>query len=129
MRRIIVWVGCLLMFSSAFADGAALQIRIKDPVKQNQYFLCLYGIGCLSIKAGNHGKVFRVPAMDMGNILKLVITDTSDMSMYTQASAPSCDVKLTDGQVMTIEGELVVERAGPRIKHLGCRVSTPAPIS
>ncbi len=123
MKKILTFIALIVMLSPAFADDAAhLKISIRDAVQSNRYYLCLYGIGCLSIKNGSNGKVFPIMPIDMGNIEKMVITDTNNMQMYTQDSVKSCDVKVNTGDKMTISGDLVVTGNGPVIKGLRCSV-------
>lgn len=123
MKKILTFIALLVMLSPAYAgDAAQLKISIRDAVQTNRYYLCLYGVGCLSIKNGDKGKVFPIMPIDMGNIVKMVITDSDNMQMYTQANVPSCSVKVNTGDKMTISGDLVVTGNGPVIKGLRCSV-------
>jgi hypothetical protein len=109
--------------NTAFAsEHAQLNIKISNPVKENKYFLCLYSIGCLSIRAGNHGKVFPVIPTDIGNIQKIVITDVSNMRMHMQPSVKSCNVVIKPDQKLTISGQLIVKNSTPYINNLRCSV-------
>lgn len=125
MKKLLAMLSCLLLSSSVFAaDYAMVKVHIADPIKENKYFICLYNVGCLSIRAGDNGKVFPMMAQDIGNIEKFVITDVSDnMRMYTTPSNNSCDVQVNGGQTLTVSGQLVVTSAGPTIKNLHCSVS------
>ncbi len=122
MKKLIAVILSLVLCSPVFAaDFAKLNIKISNPVKENKYFLCLYGIGCLSIRAGNNGKVFPVmPTTDMGNIQKIVITDVSNMSMHLQSNDKSCNVVVNKNQRLTITGQLVVKNNKPYINRLHC---------
>lgn len=125
MKRIIaVLLSCMMIAPVMAADYAKLKLHISDPVKENKYFLCLYGIGCLSIRAGNHGKVYPImPDTDIGNIRKIVVTDVSNMSMHLQPSAQSCNIVAAKNQHITISGQLVVKNHTPYINNLHCTVT------
>lgn len=122
MKKLFACLLSVMICSTAIADVAHIRINITNPVKDNTYFLCLYGIGCLSIRAGNHGKVFPAMPSDMGNILKIVITDFNTMRMYRQTNVPSCQVKLQEHQTLTISGQLVINHSIPHINNLHCSV-------
>lgn len=123
MKTFIATLISFLMMHTAFAsDHANLNIKISNPVSENKYFLCLYSIGCLSIKAGNHGKVFHVMPTDIGNIRKIVIADVSNMQMHLQPSAKSCNIKVDKDQKLTITGQLIVKNNTPYINNLHCAV-------
>ena len=120
MKKILTFIALIVMLSPAYADDAA---QLKIAVSTNRYYLCLYGIGCLSIKNGSNGKIFPIQPIDMGNIEKMVITDAdNNMQMYTQNSVKSCDVQVKAGDKVTISGDLVVTGNGPVIKGLRCSV-------
>ena len=123
MKKIIAGILSIMLMSSCFAESAAkLNIRISGPAKSNPYYLCLYGIGCLSIKAGMQGKTFGISTFDMGNIIKVVITDSRTMKMYTQTSPASCNVTVDNGHSLTITGKLIVKQSKPYISGLRCSV-------
>lgn len=124
MKKLILAL-CLFPFiSMAYANPeATLGMRITNPVKNNKYFLCLYDVGCISIKAGDQGKTYPMPAMDVGNILKFVITDVDNMKETMQATNQSCNVKVESGQKLTITGNLIVQNNTPSIKNMKCHVA------
>jgi hypothetical protein len=125
MKKALIALLTLALSSPIHAgDFAKLSVKISDPVKENKYFLCLYGIGCLSIRAGNRGKEFPVmPTTDIGNIQKMVVTDVSNMSMHMQASDKSCAVVVNKNQHLTISGQLVVKNSVPYIQNLHCHLA------
>ena len=124
MKRLLISLLCLCFMHTAYADDEAkLGFHIADPVKTNKYFLCIYGVGCLSIQAGNNGATFVMPAMDVGNILKFVITDVDNMQVFMQPTDKSCNVVVNSGQKLTISGQLVVNNASASIKNLHCQVA------
>lgn len=122
MKKIIA-VMLTILATSAFADTAHLKIKVSNPTKDNKYFLCLYGVGCLSMRAGNDGKAFPIGTIDVGNIQRVVITDVSDMSISTQPTHESCRVKLNSEQTLTISGHLTSKNNKPYIDNLRCSVS------
>jgi hypothetical protein len=64
-----------------------------------------------------------MPAMDVGNILKFVITDVDNMKESMQATNQSCNVKVETGQKLTITGNLVVHNNTPSIQNMRCHVA------
>jgi hypothetical protein len=125
MKRFLFSLLCLsLIHTAAYAeDYAKLSIHIADPVKTNKYFLCVYGVGCLSIKKGNQGVSYVIPPMDVGNIEKFVITNGDNMQVFMQPTDKSCDVKVSNGQKLTISGQMVVHNDTPSINKLHCQVA------
>src|SRR5579862_1829567 len=110
-----------IMFNTADAgDGVTLSLKISNPPKNNRYFLCIYGAGCYSLKAGSSGKQFPIPAMDVGNIKKFVVTDTSNMRVYLQSTDRSCNFTVGDNETLKISGHLVVKNSIPYISGLHC---------
>lgn len=123
MKKIIALMLSVALISPIYAaEVAQLKINIKDASRENKYFLCLYGVGCLSIHAGNRGKIFPIVPIDIGNMTKMVITDAENMAMYTQPNVDSCNVVLKSNQRLTISGQLVIKNNMPHIDHLACRV-------
>lgn len=124
MKKILIAVLGLVMMSSVYADDfAKLSIKISAPVKNNSYFLCLYGVGCLNATSGSRGKEFGISPFDMGNITKIVITDSNTMRMYEQPNPDSCNVTVKSDQKLTITGTLQVKNATPYISNLQCRIT------
>lgn len=124
MKKLLAALCMLLLSNSIFAaDVAMVKVHIADPIAENKYFICLYNVGCLSIRAGDNGKAFPMMPQDIGNIEKFVVTDVTDMSMYTTPSNNSCNVQVNAGQTLTVSGQLVVAKSGPVIKNLRCSVS------
>jgi hypothetical protein len=120
MKKLLACILSFMISSTAIADVAHIRLNITNPVKENTYFVCLYEIGCLSIRAGNRGKVFAAMPANMGNILKIVIVDFNTMRMYRQTNVPSCQVNLREHQTLTISGQLVVNHSIPHINNLHC---------
>jgi hypothetical protein len=102
------------------ADQAQLKIKIANAIQENKYFLCLYGVGCLSIHAGNQGKVFAVNPIDMNNIKKVGIANITSRALSLQPNDASCQIPLQANQSVTITGKLVVKHNTPQIEHLHC---------
>lgn len=112
-----------ISIQSAFADITKIKINITDPVKANTYFACIYGVGCLSIKAANQGKVFASDPVDLSNMLKFVIANGETMQIYTQPIDSSCTGIAGKNQTLTISGKLVVTKSGPVVKNLHCNIA------
>lgn len=113
-----------LLLNTAFAgDAAQLRIHVADPIKENKYFLCIYNVGCLSIRAAADGKIFPLQPMNLGNVTKFVVTDVTTMRIYEQEAPKSCDAHVTDNQKVTISGDLVIRNNVPHINNLSCSIT------
>lgn len=123
MKKVIATILSMIATHACATDLAHIKISVNNPTKQNKYFLCVYGVGCLSIRAGDEGKRFPIAPMDVANIQKFVITDVSDMSMSAQPSHESCQVKVDTDQTLTISGQLTMKNNKPYIDNLRCSVS------
>lgn len=125
MKKLLVILIAMLGFQMAYADNGATNVRIHiSGIKQdNSYFLCLSGIGCLSIKAGDNGKVYPVyDDVQLSGIAVLNIDDHFKVS--TQPVPASCTADVPANKTITISGELVhTQNQGIAIEHLQCSVS------
>lgn len=126
MRKALIIIMMLLsswaIGTSAFAK-TMIRLKIAGTSKENRYFLCIYGVGCLSMQAGSRGKTFYTAPTDMGNIKKLVILDGRNMRMYKNPSNGSCNIEVNDQQTLTISGSLATGGNGPHINGLRCAVA------
>ena len=125
MMKKMIFSFALFIFSlTTHAENQArLNIKINDSTPGNKHFLCLYGIGCLSIHAGNRGKVFPINPIDMNNIRKVAIADLQSRKLHLQLNDPSCQVDVHANQTVTVAGELVVKNNVRQINHLHCLVA------
>ena len=122
MKKILAVILSVALMTSSFAyDFAKIKIRVSTPAK-SPYYLCLYGIGCLAMDANTRSKTFGISSFDMGNILKVVITDGRTMLIYMQPSPASCNVNVDAGHQLTISGTLIEKQSGPYISGLRCSV-------
>ncbi|EKD72804.1 MAG: hypothetical protein ACD_45C00583G0002 [uncultured bacterium] len=124
MKKFILSFLLLMTSTIAIAGGQIdLSLKITDPIKANRYFICLYGIGCLSLHATESHRVFSMAPIDMNNIKKIVIADLADKRLYFQPIDPSCQVDLHANQKITVAGELSVKNNVPVIEKLHCLVA------
>jgi hypothetical protein len=125
-----VIVGCALLLSltslSVLADTedatANIRIKLSNPAHDNRYFLCMQGVGCLSVLAAQKGKVYPVfHSVEMDN---LYVNNVSSMRLSPQGLPKSCDTTVQPNQTITISGQII---PGPDdsayIKNLHCTVS------
>ena len=107
----------------AFAgDSANIKVKLNGALKDNRYFLCMEGVGCLSVLAGDRGKVYPVYhsiVMD-----KIYIANMDDFSVHPQGLPSSCDKQIEPNQTVTITGTIV---SGPNksvhVTQLKCSIS------
>lgn len=111
-----------LMHTAQAEEGAAnLQIKIAGATPDNNYFLCIGSTGCLSILAGERGKVFPLTAGQMGDILT---ASMQNQQMYVQPMPASCQGEIHSKQNIIISGTL--QRGANNqvyVQGLTCRVS------
>lgn len=120
----IVFV-CMINVSAVFADeedAANIKINIASPAKDNRYFFCMPNVGCLSIQAGNQGKVYPIyRAIEMPT---MYVMNVENRQVYNQGLPASCQTTVETGHTVSIHGRLVVEKDGSlHVSGLGCSVS------
>jgi hypothetical protein len=122
MKNLLLAVMSIVFIQSVHADDyAKLRIKISGATNDNRYFLCVGNVGCVSIKAGNAGKVYP---MQSGDINYIYTTNVANQQLYTQGLPSSCDFAVKNNQTVTITGKL---KTGPNNKtylsNLDCKVA------
>lgn len=77
----------------------------------------------MSIKAGDKGKTFPMPAENVSNVLELVITDIRTMQEFDVPTNTSCHINVHSDQKLTVSGKLIVQNGKPTIKNLDCHLA------
>lgn len=111
------------VFAYGGSDTANIHMRIAGASGDNRYFLCLQGIGCLSILAGDEGKIYPIyQPIAMDNIY---VTDAAQNYRVSGQGLPSsCQVTVNTGQTITISGNLTPMSDGSTaIEGLHCEVA------
>jgi hypothetical protein len=123
VKRLLVGLVSLCLLSSAYAgEFAKLHMKISGPITNNRYFLCVSGIGCVSILNGNKGHDYP---LDPGEITKIFTVDAGNMSMHQQDLPASCNVSVTSDQTLVVTGKLVPSSDGHVvINNLHCSVAS-----
>ncbi len=126
MKRLMVMaVIFLTMFCAPWAfakETANIKINLSGVPQANRYFLCVYGVGCLSIRAAADGKVYRVD--HSFRVGRLFVTDVArDLRLYRQGYPSSCHVRVKRGQTITISGHIMDAWQNVRIQQLRCSVN------
>lgn len=105
------------------ATSANINIKIDGPIKDNRYFLCMSGTGCLSILAAKKGKVFPIfRPVEMNKIYVLNIKE--QMKITPQGLPVSCDKTINPNQTVTISARLTTGKNNqPQLSGLHCRVT------
>ncbi|MFZ2315169.1 MAG: hypothetical protein WAW86_05880 [Gammaproteobacteria bacterium] len=103
----VILIVCNMQFAKADESihTANIKINIAGTNQQNTYFLCLQGIGCLSIHAAQKGKIYPVThdiAMD-----NMYVVNQNTMELYKQGLPASCHGDVKVNQTVTISGKLV----------------------
>lgn len=124
MKRLIVIALALFSMQMAFADGTAnINIKLKGALNDNRYFLCLPNIGCLSVLAAKHGKVY--PVIRDFTVRGIFIADASQsLRVSPQVMPASCNVSVKENQTITIAGSIVPGLNNTVVvKNLHCSVN------
>lgn len=124
MKKTIAILLSLLAFNAAHAEGQArLSINIAGNTEKNTYFLCVYNVGCLSMKiAKAKHREYPITTNDIANLKQLFIANGNTMQLYRQPITESCHKAVEEGQKVTITGQLVVTGTTPHINHLQCKI-------
>jgi hypothetical protein len=125
MKKLLSVLLLSLCVGSVFADDSAanVKIHIASPSHDNRYFLCLSGVGCLSIKVANEGKVFPVfHSIAMDNIY---VADAGKGLLVSPQGLPSsCNVTVSANQTIAISGSITPMADGRvKVNNLHCTVS------
>ena len=108
---------------SAYADDYAvanLAIKMTGAGQDNTYFLCVAGVGCVSIEAANHGKIFP---LNPGTVNHIYLINSGNFRRYSQPLPDSCHVSINANQTLTVQGDIVKEaNDNVYIDHLKCAV-------
>jgi hypothetical protein len=123
MKKLLIVLLCLILMPIAYADDTAnIKLRISGAARDNNYFICLPNIGCLSILAANKGKVYPIyHAIDMSNIYVLDIRH--NLRLSPQSIPSSCNVSVQPNQTITISANLASGKNGTRLNQLHCSIS------
>lgn len=111
------------VFADNGSDTANIHMRIAGATPDNRYFLCLQGVGCLSILAGDEGKIYPIyQSIVMDNIY---VTDVAQNYRVSGQGLPaSCDVTVNPGQTLNVGGELTpMSNGSTAIEGLHCQVT------
>lgn len=123
MKRLMTLILSLLIANSAIAGNTPnLKIKVSGTTPRNSYFLCLSNVGCVSIYAAAHGKIYPI---DAGHVDYIFTTNARSLRMYTQSLPASCNITLSNDQTLTVSGKLIKTSNGNNvhIENLKCTVS------
>lgn len=124
MKKLLVLLLSLLLVQTAFAyDATNINIKISGAIHDNRYFLCMSGVGCLSLKAAKQGTVF--PILSQVKMRSIYVMDAANNMQLTPQGLPrSCNVTVEKNQTITISGHLVPgANKGTTLSQLHCSVS------
>lgn len=126
MNKFLLTFAAILSLSAttAFADDAAnIHINITGAARDNTYFLCIPNVGCLSILAGNEGKVY--PVFHPVEIDGLYVTNIDhNFKLSAEGLPSSCRVTVQTNQSITISGNIhSLSNGNVLLSGLHCRVS------
>ena len=102
---ILVCAALTTMGSMAYADdNASLKIHVANTSKDNTYFLCTDGVGCVSMFAADHGKSYPLTP---GQIERIYMVNRVNLRTYFQPLPASCNVTVNANQTLVIKGKVV----------------------
>lgn len=124
MKKLMGMTACLLTISFntvAQADNATLKIKMVGSDKSNSYFLCVDGVGCVSMFAANQGRTYP---LSPGQIERIFMLDRTNMRTYFQPLPASCNVTINANQTLIVKGTVTSDvNTKTRINHLECSVA------
>lgn len=124
MKKLISMASFILMISLgtiAKADNANLKINVSGTSKNNTYFLCVDGVGCVSMFAADHGKTYPLTP---GQIERIFMVNRTNLRTYFQALPASCNVTVNANQTLTVKGKVVTNaKNDARLEQLECSVA------
>ncbi len=125
MKRIIMMMMMFVLchFQIAFADNMTkIKINLTGGSKQNQYFLCIPYVGCLSVLAAQQGKTYSIyHPFKMEN--SLYVLNTQNFRLFNQGLPDSCYALVDLNKTLTISGDVINESGKVRIKDLKCSIA------
>lgn len=122
MRVLLFFLLAFLTSQNLFAeDTANIHLKINGAVDDNRYFFCIPDIGCLSILAGSHGRIY--PIYQSFRFFNIYITNFQNFRVSAQPLPQSCSHIVELGQTISVFGNLVPEKNGKvRIENLRCSI-------
>ncbi|RDI44550.1 hypothetical protein [Aquicella lusitana] len=127
MRKFLILVlalalGCMQFANAAETDAANIKIKIAGATSDNRYFMCMEGIGCLSILAAQKGKVY--PIFHSFNMDYIYIANLEDNFRLSKQGLPkSCDTTVNTNQTVTIYGKIQAKNGAVYVQNLHCTVA------
>jgi hypothetical protein len=126
MKKLLIVLLSIALLPAAYAynpaDAANIKIKVSGATTDNRYFLCVRGIGCLSMLAAKKGKVF--PFLRDVEMNSMYVLDTkSKLRLSPQGLPRSCNVTVKEKQTLTISANLVNKASGIQLNQLRCSVS------
>ncbi len=123
MKKLLGIAACIIMTSLstlAFADNSKLVIKVSNTDKNNTYFLCVDGVGCVSMFAADHGKTYP---LSPGQIERIFMVNRTNMRTYFQPLPASCNVTINENQTLIVKGKVVNDsKNNAHVDHLECSV-------
>lgn len=122
MKKLVLLLCGFLLIQCLYAeDLAKLRIKISGASSDNKYFLCVGNVGCVSILAGNQGKLYP---MNNGDISYVYTTNVTNMRLYPQKLPESCNISVKNNQTVTVTGHIVKSSNQQiYISNLNCKLA------
>jgi hypothetical protein len=124
MKKLFGLLICFLSISTmAFADnnGANLNIKVSGIGNKNTYFLCVDGVGCVSMLAAEKGRIYPLTP---GQVNRIFLLNSGNLRTYFQKLPVSCNVNVDANQTLTVKGKIVKSaNDNTRIEKLECSVA------
>jgi len=124
MKKLIGVTACILLTSLssiAKADDASLHIKVSGTNQNNTYFLCVDGVGCVSMFEADHGRSYP---LSPGQIERIYMVNRTNLRTYFQPLPASCNVTINAHQTLVVKGKVVKgTNDSAHIDHLECSVA------
>lgn len=122
MKKLLLLLILITITQTSFGvETANIRMNISGATYDNRYFLCMPDIGCLSILAANHGKIY--PIMHSFTVEGMFLSNVDNFKVYPIPLPPSCRTSVETNQTLIIRGHIVTGPLGAAyVSQLNCRI-------
>lgn len=109
----LILIMAIIFMKLGYADDvssnptANIRLAISGAGKTNRFYLCMPGVGCLSLTAGAKGQVFKM--MSPIEINRLFLSDIEKRNLSFANPPKSCANTVDLNQTVTFKGRLITD--------------------
>jgi hypothetical protein len=113
----LIGIASISVAHAADVEVAKLHMKITNEINGKAYALCLSDT-CYPLVNG--GKLIPIEASKINSV---IMTDMSNMVLYTQKMPASCQVTVNKNQTLVVSGKLVSKGESVSLDNLHCTVN------